>query len=238
VFEDEPPLVVKIGMLTSPETISALGEYLSSLPHRPLTILDPVMISTSGHTLLPDQAIANITSRLLPHVDWVTPNIPEAQRLVSSSSPVSTLADLLSLAREIRDAVPAKTILLKGGHLGVTREQVNAVAGQYDAVWEEGDEEEETVEILSLYRRHVAVQPARELVVDVLIQRGEELKLFVGKRLESTSTHGTGCTLSSAIASLSASAPGEWCRCGWYQAQRADIRHDQRRDHQTSYRIH
>lgn len=187
-------------MLTSSATISSLAHYLALLPERPLTILDPVMISTSGHTLLPDDAISAITSQLLPHVDWVTPNIPEAQRLVNSTEPISTLSGLLALAEEVREGIPARTVLLKGGHLGVRRDEVKALQGQYEMIWEEGDEEEETVEILELYREYTGVQKAEKLVVDVLVERGRSLKLFVGKRLDSTSTHGTGCTLSSAIA--------------------------------------
>ena len=191
-------------MLTAASTISSLAHYLSELPNRPLTILDPVMISTSGHTLLPDAAISAITSQLLPHVDWVTPNIPEAQRLIDSSGPVETLDDLLKLADELREGLPAPIVLLKGGHLGVKKEEVRAIAGKYKTIWEEGDEEDETVEIFDLYRSHVGVKAPKELVVDVLIQKGKEVVLFIGKRLESTSTHGTGCTLSSAIACASA----------------------------------
>jgi hydroxymethylpyrimidine/phosphomethylpyrimidine kinase len=195
-------------MLTSSATISSLAHYLALLPDRPLTVLDPVMISTSGHTLLPDDAISAITSQLLPHVDWVTPNIPEAQRLVNSTATIISLSDLLQLAEEVREGIPARTILLKGGHLGVRRDEVRSLQGQYEMIWEEGDEEEETVEILELYRNYTGVKRAEELVVDVLVERGKGLKLFVGKKLDSTSTHGTGCTLSSAIASAIATRAG------------------------------
>lgn len=204
VFDDAPPVAIKLGMLTSASIISSLAHYLASLPNRPLTILDPVMISTSGHTLLPDSAISAITSQLLPHVDWVTPNIPEAQRLANSSGPVDTLDSLLVLAEELREGLPAPVILLKGGHLGVKKEEVKAFAGKYQTIWEEGDEEDETVEIFELYRDHAKVTSPKELVVDVLIQKGKEPILYIGKKVESTSTHGTGCTLSSAIACASA----------------------------------
>ena len=195
-------------MLTSPKTISALSHYLDSLASRPLTILDPVMISTSGHMLLPDDAIDKITSSLLPHVDWITPNIPEALRLINSSQKVTSLSDLLSLADGLGHGLPARTILLKGGHLGVKREELSSVKG-FKVIWEEGDEEEETVEVLTLYREHVNVTSASELVVDILIEEGKEPVLFVGKRLESKNTHGTGCTLSSAIASIAALSGGK-----------------------------
>lgn len=95
----------------------------------------------------------------------------------------------------------------------MTRDEVKALQGQYDMIWEEGDEEEETVEILELYRGYAGVKRAEQLVVDVLVERGRGLKLFVGKKLDSTSTHGTGCTLSSAIAcavATRAGSDGEW----------------------------
>ena len=204
MFDDAPPVAIKLGMLTSASTISSLAHYLALLPERPLTILDPVMISTSGHTLLPDSAISAITTQLLPHVDWVTPNIPEAQRLVDSTGPVESLGDLLKLAEELREGLPAPIVLLKGGHLGVKRDELRALQGSYQTLWEEGDEEDERVEILELYRTHTGVKAAEELVVDILIQKGRNVVLFVGKKLETTSTHGTGCTLSSAIACASA----------------------------------
>lgn len=207
VFDDAPPVSMKLGMLTSPEIISSLAHYLSQLPSRPLTILDPVMISTSGHTLLPESAISAITKQLLPHVDWVTPNIPEAQRLVDSSGTVNSLADMLDLADQLRSSIPAPIVLLKGGHLSVSKDEVRSLGKKYTTIWEEGDEEEETVEILTLYRNHLSTKQAENLVVDILIENGKDLKLFIGKRLDSTSTHGTGCTLSSAIASIAALSP-------------------------------
>ena len=129
------------------------------------------MISTSGHTLLPDAAISAITTQLLPHVDWVTPNIPEAQRLVNSTATIATLRDLLQLAEDLRAGIPARVVLLKGGHLSVKREEVKSLQGQYEMIWEEGDEEDEMVEILELYRDYTRVTRARELVV---ANRGKE----------------------------------------------------------------
>lgn len=198
---------MKLGMLTSPEIISALAQDLSQLPSRPLTILDPVMISTSGHTLLPESAISAITTELLPHVDWVTPNIPEAQRLVDTKTSVKSLSDMLELAEQLRSSIPARTVLLKGGHLAVKKEELRQNSGKYKTTWEEGDEEEETVEILSLYRKHISTKETTDLVVDILIEEGHELQLFVGKKLESRNTHGTGCTLSSALACAAALSP-------------------------------
>ncbi|ORY32141.1 putative phosphomethylpyrimidine kinase [Naematelia encephala] len=204
VFDDEPPLTIKLGMLTSSSTITSLVDYLSKLPSRPPIILDPVMISTSGHTLLPDNAIEAIKTELLPFVQWITPNLPEAQRLCGNSSTLSTLSDMLSLADELTRKVPVPIILLKGGHLSVTRQQVAELVSKYPVVWDkQGDDAEDTIEILAAFRKSVGYQLSEELVVDILVEQEEKrTTLFVGRKIESQSTHGTGCTLSSAIASL------------------------------------
>lgn len=187
-------------MLTSSTTISAISTFLSNLSDRPLVILDPVMVSTSGHTLLPDDAIKAIKGELLRNVDWVTPNIPEAQRLADSDSEIKGLDDMLVLARKLANICKVPTILLKGGHLSVSRDEVVGLSWKYPVVWDEGDDEGDTVEVLNAFRTMIGGSDSKELVVDVLIEGGSDFKLFVGRRLDSTSTHGTGCTLSAALA--------------------------------------
>lgn len=161
------------------------------------------MISTSGHTLLPLDAIDAIRSSLLPLCDLITPNIPEAQALAGRTDyPINTLQDMLILAQHLADTCGVQTILVKGGHLTVRREEVLGLSGEYPIVWDEGDDEGDTVEVLGSFRKLIGGEERSEgLVVDILVEgAGEERKLFVGRKLESTSTHGTGCTLSSAIA--------------------------------------
>ena len=197
MYDDEPPSTIKLGMLTSSTTILALASFLRNLPARPPVILDPVMVSTSGHTLLPDDAVSAITSELLQQVDLVTPNIPEAQRLVGWDEPVQNLGDMVRLAQRTADLCHVPNLLLKGGHLSVSREEVLGLSGDYKVIWDEGDEEEDTVEVLSRF----GGKRGTELVVDILVEgAGETRKLFVGRKVDSTSTHGTGCTLSSVLA--------------------------------------
>nr|XP_031863834.1 phosphomethylpyrimidine kinase [Kwoniella shandongensis]KAA5530906.1 phosphomethylpyrimidine kinase [Kwoniella shandongensis] len=201
VIEDEPPIAVKLGMLTSASTIRALASYLPKLDCT--TVLDPVIISTSGHHLLPEDAVEALYD-LFPYVTFLTPNIPEAIRLSRTNTKeteLKGLADMLQLAKDTQLKTGAKTVLLKGGHGKVSREDVLQYAGQYEIVWEEGDEEADTVDVLTEYRSTLGLKVEKDLVVDILVTGEEVVALFVGRKVDSSSTHGTGCTLSSAIAS-------------------------------------
>lgn len=221
VFDDDVPSAVKFGMLTSASTIRALSTapQLTQRPTSTLAVLDPVMISTSGHTLLPDDAIQALKG-LFKVVDWLTPNIPEAQRLSSDSdkstnpTDIRGIKDLVRLAEKTAETCDVPIILLKGGHHPLPRDQIKEIAKDYTAIYQDGDDEEDTIECLNLWRRQVLGQRGFEggkVVVDILIQRGSgtgaKPTLFVGKHVESDSTHGTGCTLSSAIAAAYANSP-------------------------------
>jgi hydroxymethylpyrimidine/phosphomethylpyrimidine kinase len=194
-------------MLTSASTITALAQHFADISDtRPTIILDPVMISTSGHNLIPPEAVEAIRSDLLPHVDWVTPNIPEAQALAGTELQVESLEGMLRMAMELASTYNVPKILLKGGHLTVRRDEVVALQqrGEYELAgrrrgvlvnWEDGD----CVEVLQGYRRLTGIEESG-LVVDMLVQHEEAIQLFVGSKIETSSTHGTGCTLSSALA--------------------------------------
>lgn len=212
MFDDDVPLAVKFGMLTSAKTIAALASStrLTQRPDSTLAVLDPVMISTSGHTLLPDDAIEALKG-LFMSVDWLTPNIPEALRLSGQDQKkdVGGLEGLLELAKITAEKCEVPVVLLKGGHFPISRAELKGLTGKYRVIFEEGDDEEDTVDCLKLWRRQTLGQDAEEgkVVVDILLQRNPSSgssdnapTLFVGKHVQSDSTHGTGCTLSSAIA--------------------------------------
>lgn len=80
VFTDIFPDGVKIGMVSSPALIQVIGEKLRQYQPRNL-VLDPVMISTSGHRLMREEGINAITQLLFPLAAVITPNIPEAETL-------------------------------------------------------------------------------------------------------------------------------------------------------------
>lgn len=209
-------MAIKFGMLTSASTIRALSTcpQLTQRPGTTLAVLDPVMISTSGHTLLPDDAIDALKG-LFQVVDWVTPNIPEALRLSGQDQhqPISDIQDLIDLARKTAASCNVPLVLLKGGHYPIDRAQLRhlGASSQYRVIYEQGDDEEDTIECLNLWRNQVLPHQSdkdEKVVVDILLQRDGQTPptLFVGKHVKSDSTHGTGCTLSSAIAAAYAAS--------------------------------
>jgi hydroxymethylpyrimidine/phosphomethylpyrimidine kinase len=205
VFNDDIPISIKFGMLTSAETIKALTTSPHLVNKKAMAVLDPVMISTSGHVLLPDDAIEALKG-LFGIVDWLTPNIPEAEQLAGLKQGVAA-EGLVELAKKTAEVCHVPIVLLKGGHSPILREQVNALEG-YKVIWEEGDDEGDTIECLNRWRKLVVPgEKSDKVVLDILVQRGSEPVLFVGKYVESSSTHGTGCTLSSAIAASYAKLP-------------------------------
>ena len=161
VATDLPPDAVKTGMLASAALVECVAQAIDE--HRlPNYVLDPVMISTSGHRLLDSEAEDTIRRRLVPLATVVTPNLHEARIL--TGLPVEAPSDLADAARAILD-LGAKAALVKGGHFG-------------------GDDP-----------------------VDLLLtQEGE--RIWSRPRLHTSAGHGTGCTLSAALAAgLAAGQP-------------------------------
>lgn len=104
---------IKIGMLHSCEVIEAVRESLLKCKAGNI-VLDPVMVSTSGHRLIEESAIASLTQRLIPMARVITPNIPEAEILagekISGESDFRRMARKLSLGGSV-------SVMLKAGHL-------------------------------------------------------------------------------------------------------------------------
>ncbi|MDD7532798.1 MAG: bifunctional hydroxymethylpyrimidine kinase/phosphomethylpyrimidine kinase, partial [Candidatus Cryptobacteroides sp.] len=77
VLSDIGADAVKIGMLHSSEVVRLVREMLIRFKAGNI-VLDPVMVSTSGHRLIEEDAIASLRTELLPLARVITPNIPEA----------------------------------------------------------------------------------------------------------------------------------------------------------------
>lgn len=153
VFTDIFPDAVKIGMVSSTELIRVIAEKLRQYQARHV-VVDPVMVATSGSSLLKSDAVRAMTGELFPLAEVITPNIPEAE--VLSGERIQSEADMEKAAAAISKKYGC-AVLLKGGH---------------------------------------SINDAN----DVLYQNGN-IVWFRGKRIDNPNTHGTGCTLSSAIAS-------------------------------------
>jgi len=153
VAEDIGVDAVKIGMLHNAEVVRVVADAIRR--HRfEHVVLDPVMVATSGDRLIAEDTLAVLVRELFPLVTVITPNLDEAGWLLER-----TLADADALEPAARDlqALGARAVLLKGGHL-----------------------------------------PGEE-VIDLLLD-GTAIQRWPAARIASRNTHGTGCTLSSAIA--------------------------------------
>lgn len=114
VLNDLKPDVIKIGMLFSPAIIDAVAEALTG--YKGAVVLDPVMIAKSGDVLLQDAAVDALIRTLLPRADLLTPNLPEAARLLGlpEAQGVHAMADQ---GRALLALGPG-AVLMKGGHSG------------------------------------------------------------------------------------------------------------------------
>ena len=153
VFQDIRPDAVKIGMVSSAGLIEVIAERLRAYQAENI-VVDPVMVATSGSSLIETDAVATMKEKLLPLATLVTPNIPEAE--VLSGLTVRNEEDMLAAAKAISESHGC-AVLVKGGH---------------------------------------SINDAN----DLLYSQGQA-RWFYGKRIDNPNTHGTGCTLSSAIAS-------------------------------------
>ena len=173
VFEDIPPMAVKIGMVSSAALIETIADRLTAHQARNI-VLDPVMVATSGAKLIDDDAVAALTTRLFPLATVITPNMPETEALLAQtmqertseddteftrllSEGIRTEADMETAARTLAEHFGC-AVLVKGGH------------GIKDAN-------------------------------DVLVEPDGTVTWFTSPRIDNPNSHGTGCTLSSAIAS-------------------------------------
>lgn len=117
VFDDFDVAAVKTGMLSSATIVETVARMLKPQNVTNL-VVDPVMISKSGHLLLKPDAINAIKGQLIPLALLVTPNIHEAQQL--SGIEIKTLADARRAAKIIH-GFGCKHVLIKGGHLPTDR---------------------------------------------------------------------------------------------------------------------
>lgn len=152
VFTDIVPDAVKIGMLSSAKLIEVVAQKLCEYGAKHI-VLDPVMVSTSGSTLMQQEALSALKTNLMPLAEVITPNLAEAE--VFSETKICSEYELVQAAKEIQQFYEGG-ILVKGGH-----------------------------------------SPGN--ANDLLYYQGKQI-WFCEKRVNNSNTHGTGCTLSSAIA--------------------------------------
>ena len=156
IARDFQVAAVKTGMLPTADIVSCVVELLEEL-NLPAPVVDPVMVSTSGHDLIGPEAFHVLKSRLLTAARLVTPNIPEAERLAGFS--ITNENDMRRAGTAILDK-GVSAVLIKGGHLG-------SIGGG---------------------------------VLDLLMNREGRIREYRSDFVDVGEIHGTGCTLSAAIA--------------------------------------
>jgi hydroxymethylpyrimidine/phosphomethylpyrimidine kinase len=113
VVDDLDPAATKTGMLATAALVVLVARAITY--HRlERFVLDPVMVATSGDSLLDKDAEEALVRELLPQAELITPNLHEARVLTGRE--IATLADMRWAARELV-RMGARAALVKGGHL-------------------------------------------------------------------------------------------------------------------------
>jgi hydroxymethylpyrimidine/phosphomethylpyrimidine kinase len=154
LFESYPIAAVKTGMLYSRPLLRIVAEELADRLGMFHLVVDPVMVASSGDSLLKKDAVKAYKEELLPLADVITPNLDEAAVLLGRKITARRAMD--DAAAELHAKYGA-AVLLKGGHLRGSK------------------------------------------AIDVLCER-RGTREFVLPYLRGRETHGSGCTLSAAIA--------------------------------------
>lgn len=165
---------VKIGMLPTVEVVREVARLIRELK-LPSAVIDPVIQSTTGGTLMADDAFEVFVTELLPLARVVTPNIPEAEKL--SGMNIGNEEQMRQAAARIHK-LGARAVLIKGGHRYRS-------ASDRERVKETAQEDSDNINDTS--------------VTDMLDDSGD-ITVFTAQRIVGAVLHGSGCILSSAIA--------------------------------------
>jgi len=194
VLSDIPPQAAKTGALGSAAIINALAERAAEFDF-PL-VVDPVMISKHGATLLDEDAVDSLKRRLLPHAFCATPNLPEAAAL--SGIEVADRGTMEQAARAIADLGP-EHVLIKGGH---------AAGPALDLLWSAGQFHEFAAERIITSNTHgtgcvlSAAITARLACGDSLIDALQRAKQFVTVAIRTAPGLGGGVGPTNMLADL------------------------------------
>lgn len=112
VLEDMQPDAVKTGMLYDEEIVKMVAEKIKS--RRMKTVVDPVMVATSGDALSKNDFVEALKNKLIPIAYMVTPNIQEANALTGRK--IDDINDVKKACKELQD-LGSKYVFIKGGHL-------------------------------------------------------------------------------------------------------------------------
>ncbi|KAK6465620.1 Phosphomethylpyrimidine kinase [Scheffersomyces coipomensis] len=179
--DDQPLKVVKTGMLTT-ETVRVLAGYLGEFKkYNVRLVLDPVMVSTSGSSLFKVEDLEFCASNLFKDAYLITPNFVEATTLLkvldgAEIKEIESLEDLFEFVKKLQNVLGCENLLVKGGHLPWSTKS-------------------------NLPLKQVIKGEEEDVVIrDVLYEsKSDSLTVFESAFINTSDTHGTGCTLASSI---------------------------------------
>jgi hydroxymethylpyrimidine/phosphomethylpyrimidine kinase len=123
VVQDLKVAAAKTGMLPTAEIVAEVVRLFAE-ENLPAPVVDPVVVATSGDVLIDDEAFEILKSKLFPLARVVTPNIPEAEKLVGFS--INDEADMRRAAEAIQQ-LGACAVLVKGGHRRVDAQALDVL---------------------------------------------------------------------------------------------------------------
>ncbi|MFI7342104.1 bifunctional hydroxymethylpyrimidine kinase/phosphomethylpyrimidine kinase [Streptomyces sp. NPDC050085] len=172
VVDDIGVQAVKTGMLASPELVECVAELLAGTDAP--VVVDPVGVSKHGDALLAASALDSVRTKLLPTATVATPNLDEVAQLTGIQ--VESEDGMRRAAAAVLAYGP-RWVVIKGGHLGLGPGRGEHAGHGSSSGSGSGSSE----------------------AVDLLTDGSEEYWLRA-PRHDNRHTHGTGCTLASAIA--------------------------------------
>lgn len=190
IFTDIFPDSIKIGMIPNSEMVVSIYEKIKEYSAKNI-VLDPVISSSSGTRFQKSGVLKAIEEYLLPIVDLVTPNIPEAEIL--SGIKIRDREDMVKSAEKISKY--GASVLLKGGHFDGDSDDLLYISDkkiEYDNFTRNRKDGKNNVSIDEKYDLYNS---------DSIFIEDKNVIWIKGTRIDNQNTHGTGCTLSSAIAS-------------------------------------
>jgi hydroxymethylpyrimidine/phosphomethylpyrimidine kinase len=113
-----PIAAIKTGLLYSAEIISAVArvivDVVRKIDNKVPLVIDPVIVATSGDSLLREDAIDLYQKELFPLANLITPNLLEAEKFLGQ--PIRDTKAMRQAGKELAEKFQT-LILLKGGHL-------------------------------------------------------------------------------------------------------------------------
>ena len=208
VLEDIAIDSFKTGMLFDSSVVRAVANalksfYASRSTSTPPVVVDPVCVSTSGHSLLEPFAVRELVTEIFPLSTLITPNKLEAEHILTQMTgdktvSINSVEQAFSAATQL-SKLSGAAILLKGGHLVAPLSDIQELLRMStDMTICDGNGLEANTEILQGNKLEGS---ADTFVIDILVEPNlKRCTVYYRPKIVTKSTHGTGCTLSSAIA--------------------------------------